>query len=220
MKKSNAIGYSALYQIEDAENNFSVVKCSSQKGFSLIELLLVLGVFSVLLVAAFVVYPQVGGRRDAQQEERYFNGIVAALIAYRDAAPAGQPLPAPDDLLSAGILPSQAMKEGRWVSAEGKPVVLTEKDGEWVLAYQDISSSFCRGFVPGVALYPELVRGVVVNGKPIGVDSIPALASACDGAKGVEFVLGAGYPDAAVPQPSNTAPTDVKDKRWDTHEAI
>jgi hypothetical protein len=38
------------------------------KGFSLIDLLLVLGVLAVLLVAAFVVYPQVRDRNQANNE--------------------------------------------------------------------------------------------------------------------------------------------------------
>ena len=37
-------------------------------GFSLIELLLVLGIIAILLVAAFVVYPQVRDRNQANVE--------------------------------------------------------------------------------------------------------------------------------------------------------
>ncbi len=41
---------------------------NNAKGFSLIELLLVLGVLAILLVAAFVVYPQVRDRNQANTE--------------------------------------------------------------------------------------------------------------------------------------------------------
>lgn len=56
------------------------------KGFSLIELLLVLGVLAVLLVAAFVVYPQVRDRNQANAEAsniRAIQGNVRNLFASR-----------------------------------------------------------------------------------------------------------------------------------------
>lgn len=48
----------------------------SSRGFSLVELLLVLGVISILLVAAFVVYPQVRDREQANKE-------IANMVAIR-----------------------------------------------------------------------------------------------------------------------------------------
>jgi hypothetical protein len=51
-----------------------------QKGFSLIELLLVLGVLAILLVAAFVVYPQVRDRNRANTEAMNLASIKAAVL--------------------------------------------------------------------------------------------------------------------------------------------
>jgi hypothetical protein len=201
----------------DAEANKS--SSTSQSGFSLVELLLVLGVMAVLLVAAFVVFPRVSGGREAEYESTQFNGLLAGLIAYRDAAPPEHSLPSPVELLEAGLLSSGRMKDGSWVSAEGAPVALKEVEGNWALSYSDMSMGFCRRFLPQVALYPELVKDVVVNGKSIGVDSMPALEGACGDPKVVDFVLGAGYPDVeAIPAPP--VHTDAKDKRWDTQETI
>jgi len=50
------------------------------QGFSLIELLLVLGVLAILLVAAFVVYPQVRDRHQANAEAVNLASIKAAVI--------------------------------------------------------------------------------------------------------------------------------------------
>lgn len=49
------------------------------KGFSLIELLLVLGVLAILLVAAFVVYPQVRDRNQANAEVSNLTAIKANI---------------------------------------------------------------------------------------------------------------------------------------------
>lgn len=49
------------------------------KGFSLIELLLVLGVLAILLVAAFVVYPQVRDRNQANAEVSNLTAVKANI---------------------------------------------------------------------------------------------------------------------------------------------
>lgn len=52
---------------------------NTSKGFSLIELLLVLGVLAILLVAAFVVYPQVRDRNQANTEVSNLTTIKAGI---------------------------------------------------------------------------------------------------------------------------------------------
>lgn len=52
---------------------------NTSKGFSLIELLLVLGVLAILLVAAFVVYPQVRDRNQANTEVSNLTSIKANI---------------------------------------------------------------------------------------------------------------------------------------------
>jgi hypothetical protein len=52
---------------------------NTSKGFSLIELLLVLGVLAILLVAAFVVYPQVRDRNQANTEVSNLTTIKAGV---------------------------------------------------------------------------------------------------------------------------------------------
>lgn len=54
---------------------------SSSKGFSLIELLLVLGVVAILLVAAFVVYPRVRQSQQINQEVSNLSTLQAGIRA-------------------------------------------------------------------------------------------------------------------------------------------
>lgn len=51
----------------------------ASRGFSLIELLLVLGVLAILLVAAFVVYPQVQSSNRANMESQNFSAMSAKI---------------------------------------------------------------------------------------------------------------------------------------------
>ncbi len=46
-------------------------KRKSKKGFSLLELLLVLGIIAALVVAAFIVYPKVQASQRAQAESHH-----------------------------------------------------------------------------------------------------------------------------------------------------
>ena len=56
-------------------------RAAGQKGFSLIELLLVLGVIALLLVAAFVVYPKVRLANQANTEVKNLTTVQAGLKA-------------------------------------------------------------------------------------------------------------------------------------------
>ena len=54
-------------------------KNKRKRGFSLVELLLVLGVMAVILIAAFVIYPRVRSDMKVKQEIEYVNKIEAQI---------------------------------------------------------------------------------------------------------------------------------------------
>ena len=56
-------------------------RARSSQGFSLIELLLVLGVLAILLVAAFVVYPQVRARNQVNNEVQNLAAMKAGFLS-------------------------------------------------------------------------------------------------------------------------------------------
>jgi prepilin-type N-terminal cleavage/methylation domain-containing protein len=58
----------------------------SKKGFSLLELLLVLGIIAALVVAAFIVYPKVQASQRAQAESNNIATIQAGVKALYTSA--------------------------------------------------------------------------------------------------------------------------------------
>ena len=58
----------------------------SKKGFSLLELLLVLGIIAALVVAAFIVYPKVQASQRAQAESNNIATIQAGVKALYSSA--------------------------------------------------------------------------------------------------------------------------------------
>lgn len=61
-------------------------KRKSKKGFSLLELLLVLGIVAALVVAAFIVYPKVQASQRAQAESNNIATIQAGVKALYTSA--------------------------------------------------------------------------------------------------------------------------------------
>ncbi len=82
----------------------------SQKGFSLLELLLVLGIVAALIIASFIGYPKVRGARYVDIEAKHIGQIYASVRNvyagqpdYSGLATTAVAIPAqffPDDMLS------------------------------------------------------------------------------------------------------------------------
>lgn len=171
-------------------------------------------------MGSFVMSSKVIRGRQSNQEIQYFPETLAGLIAYKASAPVSSDVPTPDDLLRAGLLPSDTVVNSQWVSAEGQPIVLGSDKGAWVLSYENMSPSFCEAFVPEVVMYPQWVSSVMINDQALSVDSVLPLKLACQGErKTVRFVL-KDNSQAGPLSPVVTAPLDAKDKRWDTQETM
>ena len=136
------------------------------KGFSLIELLLVLGVLAILLVAAFVVYPQVRDRNQANAEVSNLTAI-KANITNLYASRGGN-----YDGLTTGIA-NQArafpasMNGGTYTSAAtitaawGGTVTVVENATNqrlFDIAYTAVPDGVCLGLVSGAASNFQDVR--------------------------------------------------------------
>ncbi len=209
-----------------------------QCGFSLIEILLVMGIFFILMVAAFVVFPQVQGAKQAQEELGRMAPTIAGLRAYQDSLPDNAPVPTLDDLLAARLLPSEAIRNGQWVSESGQPISLEGQSGQWVITYQGLEPSFCQRFVGGMLdSFHNQFSNVSVNGHPSQTLSEGGLGTACQKPHGgqtlVSFVLAKGTEsfvpftgreasdsEKSVPPVTDPKFVDPKGKKWGTNEGI
>jgi prepilin-type N-terminal cleavage/methylation domain-containing protein len=64
------------------EKTVLIKNIKSKKGFSLLELLLVLGIIAALVVAAFIVYPKVQASQRSQAESNNIATIQAGVKAF------------------------------------------------------------------------------------------------------------------------------------------
>ena len=170
------------------------------KGFSLIELLLVLGVLAILLVAAFVVYPQVRDRNQANAEVANLTSIKANLnnlYAPRggnytglDTGVANEARVFPSSM-NGGVYGSTTTINSSW----GKPVTVVvgtattaaqtppsaiPANRNFRITYNDVPTGVCLGLVSGAATN---FQGVTVGSTNVmtttGFDP-GAAASACN----------------------------------------
>ena len=63
------------------------LRTQNKKGFSLIELLLVLGIIAALAITAFMIYPKVSSSNNAQTESSNINTIKASLASLYSSSP-------------------------------------------------------------------------------------------------------------------------------------
>lgn len=137
---------------------------STAKGFSLIELLIVLAVIAALTVSAFVIYPKVRSGQVARQEVEV---ILAAVSSIREMFPRGDYTNLSNQVaVDANLFPASMVGVGdsitnRWDGA----VLLSPADRSprlFRLTYRNVPSDVCVKMVP---LLAQHFRGVSIYGE-------------------------------------------------------
>lgn len=151
-------------------------RAAGQKGFSLIELLLVLGVIALLLVAAFVVYPKVRLANQANTEVKNLTTVQAglkALYASKNNNFSGLTL---DLARDAKIFPSTMVVGNTVVNSWGGDVVLGPAANpysgfaggrSYVIRYRKVPADACVALISRAAGY-FLAIGVGTESKADG----------------------------------------------------
>lgn len=152
-----------------------MIKPKSIKGFSLIELLLVMAIIAALVVASFIVYPKVQAGRAAEQEAKIITSAVAgvkALYPSRDYRSITSEVAA-----NAAVFPSEmVMPDGTIQNRWGGMVEVTPSARTGAIAnnssarryfrivYTNVPSAVCQKLVGMVEPYFGVIRISSVNG--------------------------------------------------------
>ena len=174
------------------------------KGFSLIELLIVLGIIAILLVAAFIVYPQVRDRNQANAEVTNLTTI-KANITNLYASKGGNY----DGLLVATAFNARAFPTNMQATATGGTApwggAVTVAEGTtprlFDINYTAVPAAVCLGMVSGAAGNFEQI---VVGGEEVLTSDGTAAGTAANASAGGQFA-----PDAAAAACNAAATADI-----------
>lgn len=151
----------------------SLVASRRQPGFSLVEALLVMGVIAMLMMAAFVIFPQVQGAHRANVLVNQWQGILNVLPEEVDPS----------------VLEKHMNRELQSSMVEGKAQWHLESDGrgKWAstLTIQQQGGRVCRRIGEAMVSMPGELS---VNGQPVSQE---VLSRVCNEKAPVQFTLAA-----------------------------
>lgn len=173
------------------------MKHRQQQGFSLIEVLLVLGIIAVLAIAAFVIYPQVMSSSRANSEQSNIMTIAAAtknLFNGRYGTTGTNLLPVVNQArgipnsMNGGDFTSGSVISSAWGGGVALETAASASGGSaFAITYQDMPFDICQKLIPGVL--PNF-DSVVVGATTLSKTSVPAdIITACGASGAVDVVM-------------------------------
>lgn len=146
------------------------------KGFSLIEILLVIGIIAVLAIAAFLVFPQVQASQRANAEQSNIQTVAAGIKNLYQGRYTGI---SNTTVNAARIFPANMNggdnTTGTINSSWGGSVVIapagTPAGSQFTMTYADLADTVCLKLVPGLATNFD---SVTVGGVELGLAAAAA----------------------------------------------
>ncbi|ECE2626534.1 prepilin-type N-terminal cleavage/methylation domain-containing protein [Salmonella enterica] len=134
-------------------NSFRLLKeRKSKKGFSLLELLLVLGVIAALIVAAFMIFPKVQASQRLDRESRNLTAIQAGVKSLYGGRAKISDLNT-DSFIASKNAPDNMIQEGKLIN-EWKGNVSVEysgNHGKYNIIYDAVPASDCSKLISAVS---------------------------------------------------------------------
>ena len=171
------------------KNTVLIKKRKSKKGFSLLELLLVLGIIAALVVAAFIVYPKVQASQRSQAESNNIAAIQAGVKSLYSSTSNYTGL-SNSVAIQAKIFPDNMLNGSKnlaYSSFGGDVALASENTGptgalgsSFIITYYGVPPTECTKIMTAVAgnFYKAQVESVIV--KPVdGVLDVAETTRAC-----------------------------------------
>lgn len=173
----------------------------NQGGFSLVEILLVLGIIAILAIAAFIIFPQVQASNRANAEQSNITTITAGIKnlygATRNYTGIGNGV-----VNQARIFPA-SMNGGDFTAAGGDAVtsswsgavtvaaVGADPARQFSITYADMPSEVCTRLVPGMLQnFESIAVGTGDTPAALDDDATPGdIVAACNAADAVTVVF-------------------------------
>lgn len=162
--------------------NFSSINRMKAKGFSLIEILLVIGIIAVLAIAAFIIFPQVQASSRANTEQSNIMTIAAGVKNLFNGRYAGLTNTV---AIQGNIVPASMVSGSTINSSWGTAVQLAPGSPTtmFTITYNNIPTEVCLKLVPGlVQNFERITLPAAPAPGYIDRDSTPAnIVTACQG---------------------------------------
>lgn len=155
------------------------LRTQNKKGFSLIELLLVLGIIAALAITAFMIYPKVSSSNNAQTEASNINTIKASVSSLYSSSPDYNGLTTevgikskifPDTMVNTAGTAALNTFKGPVTLATSAESPSGVADSAFTISYEDVPSAECVKIVSAVAsnFYKVTVGGTTVKETTAG----------------------------------------------------
>lgn len=114
----------------------------NKRGFSLLELLLVMGIIAALIIGAFMIYPKVKASQNVSNESKNLSSLVAGIKSLYKGKADYEGLNN-DVVLNSKIVPDNMISDGRIVNVWGGDVTIDTFKTFFRINYKNMQTREC-----------------------------------------------------------------------------